>query len=280
MYNLHGMQDDVNIVLNDIRNFEGLSACIRDQDILFSCAAYTSHPNAMREPLIDIDVNCKGVINILEAARRFNQDLNIVHVGTSTQIGRMLFEPITETHPEFPVDIYSANKSASEKYVLIYGSAYGMRTCVVRFPNAFGPRSNIKRPDFGFINWFVGQALQDRELTVFGSGRQKRNIVHVYDCVSALVGAAECERAGGKVLFAVSDKHYTVAELAGAVAEVIGGRVRFVDWPKDRQAIEVGDAVISNALITETLNWSPEYDLRRGLIQTAEYFRPCLKEYL
>src|SRR5436309_14564493 len=120
MYNVHAIEDSLNIVLNDIRNFEGVSAAIRNQHVLFNCAAYTSHPNSMKEPLIDIDVNCKGVINLLEAARRFNPEAKIVHIGTSTQIGKMRREPIDEDHPEYPVDIYSANKSASEKYVLIY----------------------------------------------------------------------------------------------------------------------------------------------------------------
>src|SRR3989338_2036122 len=72
MFNVHGISDSIKIILNDIRNFEGVSAAVINQDILFNCAAYTSHPNSMKEPLIDIDVNCKGVINVLEAARRFN----------------------------------------------------------------------------------------------------------------------------------------------------------------------------------------------------------------
>src|SRR5262245_10623546 len=106
MHNVHGFESDVRIVLNDIRNFEGVSSVIREQDVVFNAAAYTSHPNSMKEPLVDIEVNCKGVINLLEAARRFNRDVKLVHVGTSTQIGRMLQRPIDELHPEFPVDIY------------------------------------------------------------------------------------------------------------------------------------------------------------------------------
>src|SRR6185369_7130275 len=141
MYNIAPVESDVRVVLNDIRNFEGVSACIRGHDLLFSCAAYTSHPNSMKEPMIDIDVNCKGVINLLEAVRRFNPECRVVHVGTSTQIGRMVTSPIDENHSEFPLDIYSANKSVSEKYVLIYGTAYGLDTSVVRLANVYGPRS-------------------------------------------------------------------------------------------------------------------------------------------
>jgi UDP-glucose 4-epimerase len=280
MYNLHGIEDSVNIVLNDIRNFEGVSACIRNQDVLFNCAAYTSHPNSMKEPLIDIDVNCRGVINLLEAARRFNADLKFVQVGTSTQIGRMQATPVTELHPEFPVDIYSANKSASEKYVLIYGHAYRMHTTVVRLANVFGPRSNIRTPDFGFMNYFVGLALQGKDLTVFGEGKQLRNISYVHDCVDALVAAAVAPGTDGETFFAVADRQHTVAEIAHAITAHIGGKVRFVEWPKDREAIEIGDAVISNAKIKTALRWAPRYELAEGLVETAAFFRPCLNRYV
>ena len=280
MYNVQGIQDSLHIILNDIRNFEGVSACIRQADILFNCAAYTSHPNSMREPLIDIDVNCKGVINVLEAARRFNPDIKIVHVGTSTQIGKMQFTPVDERHPEFPVDIYSANKSASEKYVLIYNSAYHLRTTVIRPANVFGPRSNIKSPDFGFVNYFIGLALQGKDLTVFGAGEQLRNLSYVDDIVAALILASQSDQSDGQVFFAVADRQHSVAEIARETAEIIGGQMRFVEWPKDREYIEVGDAIISNQKIKSVLNWSPRHDLRSGLINTRDYFRSCLSKYL
>ena len=280
MYNVHDIRDHVRVTLNDIRNFEGLCSAILNQDILFNCAAYTSHPNSMREPLIDIDVNCKGVNNILEAARRFNPEVKIVHVGTSTQIGKMHFSPVTELHPEFPVDVYSANKSASEKHVLIYGGAYGLNTTVIRLANVFGPRSNIKSSDFGFINYFIGLALQGKELTVFGDGQQLRNISYVDDCVAALVLAAMDDKSNGQVFFAVSDKQYNVAEIAQTLVENIGGTARFVEWPPDRKAIEIGDAVISNEKIKTTLKWNPQFDLQSGLMKTRDYFADCLKQYV
>ena len=280
MYNVQDIRDHVQIALNDIRNFEGVCSAILNQDILFNCAAYTSHPNSMREPLIDIDVNCKGVINILEAARRFNSEVKIVHVGTSTQIGKMHFSPVTELHPEFPVDVYSANKSASEKHVLIYGGAYGLKTTVIRLANVFGPRSNIKSSDFGFINYFIGLALQGKELTVFGDGQQLRNISYVDDCVAALVLAGMDDQSNGQVFFAVSDKQYNVAEIAQTLVENIGGTARFVEWPPDRKAIEIGDAVISNEKIKKMLKWTPQFDLQSGLMKTRDYFANCLKHYV
>ncbi len=280
MYNVHNIQDSLEILLNDVRNFESLSACVRGKDVLFNCAAYTSHPQSMREPLIDIDVNCKGVVNVLEAARRFNPEAKIVHVGTSTQIGRMQFNPVDERHPEFPLDIYSANKCVSEKYVLIYGSAYRMRTTVVRLANVFGPRSNIRTPDFGFMNYFIGLALQGREMPVFGKGEQLRNVSYVDDCVTALILASQATESDGQVFFAPAHRQHNVTEIAGAIAKTIGGKVRFIEWPKDRQVIEIGDAVISNEKIKRMLGCSPQHDLASGLAKTGSYYRTCLEKYM
>jgi UDP-glucose 4-epimerase len=280
MLNVREIQDDLQIVLNDVRNFEGLCACIRGQEVVFNCAAYTSHPNSMKEPQIDIDVNCKGAINLLEAARRFNPECKIVHVGTSTQIGKMQFDRIDEKHPEFPLDIYSANKSASEKYVLIYGNAYDMHTTVVRLTNCFGPRSNIVTPEFGFINYFIGLALQGKDLTIFGEGKQMRNVLYVADAVEALVLAAQNPASDRQVLFAAHDEHHSVADIARHIAEQIGGKVRFVAWPKDRKTIEVGDAVFDNARIKSLLGWSARIGFAQGLVSTREYFVPRLKDYL
>ena len=280
MHNIHDFEKDVEIILNDIRNFEGVCGCIRNKDVLFSCAAFTSHPQSMKEPLIDIDVNCKGVINLLEAIRRFNAACKIVHVGTSTQIGRMVLPEVTELHPEFPIDIYSANKSASEKYVLCYGHAYKMRASVVRLANVFGPRSNIRTPDFGFVNFFVGLALKGKDLTVFGDGSQLRNLSYVEDVAQALLVVSQHPAADGQCLFAAADRQYTVKEIAEEIAAHVGGRVRFVEWPKDRQAIEVGDAIISNAKIKKLLNWAPTHTLAEGMKKTKAYFAPCIEKYL
>ena len=280
MKNVADIRHELEIVLNDVRNFEGLCETVLDQDIIFNCAAYTSHPNAMKEPFIDVDVNCKGILNLLEAMRRFASDAKLVHIGTSTQIGPMKISPIDENHPESPVDIYSANKSASEKYVLVYSHAYRMRGTVVRLANVYGPRSNIRSSDFGFMNYFIGLGLKGKDITVYGEGRQLRTISFVDDCVNALILAADSPKTDREVFFAVSEHQYSVREVAESIASEVGGNVRFIEWPKNREVIEVGDAVISNKKIRETLGWQHVTELRDGLQRTRSYFSPQLNNYL
>jgi len=281
LYNIHDIKDSVEVGFGDILNFDDVSRYIVNKDIIFNCSASTSHSFSMKEPWIDLDVNVRGVINLLEATRRFNKEIKFVHLGTSTQLGRLQFEIADEKHPEFPTDIYSANKSVSEKYVLIYGKAHRLSVTVLRLSNVFGPRAAIHSSDFTFNNYFIGLALQGQEITVFGKGNQLRNVLYVDDAVSAIILASQTDKTNNEVLFAVGDQHYSVAEIAQATVKYIGsGKVRFVEWPKGRREIDVGDAVISNKKIKSILPWAPKIDLKTGLIRARESFLPCLEQYL
>lgn len=280
LYNIQDFRSDVNLVINDIRNEEGLAQTVLGHDIVFNCAAYTSHPNSMKEPILDIEVNCRGTINCLEAIRRFSPDAKFVQIGTSTQIGKNLYAPADEMHSEFPLDIYSANKSAAEKYTLIYSKAYELRTTVVRLANNFGPRSCIKSPEFGFINYFIGLALQNKEISLFGEGYQIRNFSFIKDSVNALITAATKEESNGEAFFAVSKSHISVAEVADRICSIVGGKVKKIPWPKEREVLEIGDATYSNEKIQNILGWAPSCELDDGLLITKNYYQDCLAHYL
>jgi UDP-glucose 4-epimerase len=281
LYNVHDIRDSIELHYHDLLNFDSLIDHVTDQQIIFNCAASTSHPHSMREPWLDLDVNSRGVVNLLEAVRRFNRHAKIVHLGTSTQLGPLQYQPADEKHPEFPTDIYSANKSASEKYVLIYARAYGLATTVIRLPNVFGPRACIHSPEFTFNNYFVGLAFQDKDITVFGEGKQLRNVLYVDDAVEAIIAASQTPSTNGETFFAVSDQHWSVAQIAEETVKHIGsGRVRYVPWPQERKSTEIGDAVISNQKIKRTLNWSPRYSLAAGMEETKKFYKTCLEQYL
>ena len=281
LYNIKDIMKDVELVFSDIANFDEISRHIVNKDIMFNCSASTSHPFSMREPWIDLDVNSRGVINLLESAHRFNRNIKFVHIGTTTQLGKLHYKPADEFHPEFPTDIYSANKSASEKYVLIYGSAYQMPVTVVRLPNVFGPKASIHSPEFTFVNYFIGLALQDKVISVYGDGSQLRNVLYVDDSVSALITAAVDEKSNGEVFFAVGNEHYSVLDISKLITlHFKKGKVNSVPWPSERKVTEIGDAVISNKKIKDVLGWEPQCTFESGLDKTKQYFEECLEQYL
>ncbi|MCX7634453.1 MAG: GDP-mannose 4,6-dehydratase [Syntrophales bacterium] len=281
IHNIKDIEKDVELHFHDIMNFDYLVDHIAGQEIIFNCAASTSHPFSMREPWRDLDVNSRAVVNLIEAVRRFNRDAKLIHIGTSTQLGKLIYQPADENHPEFPTDIYSANKSVSEKYVLIYARAYGIDATVIRLANVFGPRASIHSPEFTFNNYFIGLALQDRDVTVFGSGSQLRNVLYVEDAVEALVMASLTRESQGETFFAVGDHHYSVRHIAETTVRIMGkGRVREIPWPGDRKATEIGDAVITNEKIKKRLGWTPKVGFEEGLLLTREYYLNNLRYYL
>ncbi len=281
LFNIHDIKDSIELCHQDIQDFSSISQYVLNKDLIINCAASTSHAFSMREPWIDSDVNSRGVINLLEAVRRFNRDACFIHLGTSTQLGKLQHPIADETHSEFPTDIYSANKCASEKYVLIYANSHQIRTSVIRLSNVFGPRACIHSPEFTFNNFFVGLALQGKDITVFGDGQQKRNVIYVDDAVAAIILASQADNAAGETLFAVGDEHFSVAQIAEATVKYLeSGQVRFVEWPRGRKSIEIGDAIISNQKIKECLGWTPQHTMHSGLIKTKAYYENCLREYL
>ena len=281
LFNIKEISKSVKVGFHDILDYNRLVEFTIDQDLIFNCAASTSHTHSMREPWLDSDVNSCGTINILEAIRRFNPSARFVHVGTSSQFGKLIYRPADELHPEFPMDIYSANKGVSEKYALIYASAYGLRNSVVRLSNTFGPRACIKSPEFTFNNFFLGQAFQGKSIDIYGSGSQLRNALYVDDAVEALICIANSNATLGETYLAVHDEHHSVSQIAEETVACVGsGSVNYVEWPTERRKLEIGDSVLSNSKLKNVIDWSPKYNLREGLLKTADYYKLNLEHYL
>src|SRR5690242_17637531 len=100
--------------------------------------------------------------------------------------------------------------------------------------------------DFGFVNYFIGLALQGQPLTVYGAGDQRRSLNYVADAVDGLLRAAVAPQSNGQVFFLSSDRSYTVLEIAETIASVFGTTIKQIPWPHNREIIEIGDAQIRN----------------------------------
>lgn len=284
--NIQGLENQVKTVISDIRDASGMEALVKDAEVIFHIAGQTSHVDSMDNPLLDVDINCRGNIVVLEAVRRFAPEALVVYCSTRAVYGRPSESPAHEDILIRPVDIYGVNKYAGEAYHLLYHRKWGLKTVVLRVSNTYGPRAQIKAPTFGILNWMAGQALQGKKLRIFGDGAQLRDYTYVDDTLDAFLLAATKPEAVGQV-FNVSAEQpvsfknmvLTVLDLAQKLTGQNPG-YEHVEWPADRKVIEVGDFVAASGKIRSLLGWSPRVDLKAGLKETMAFYLPLMAAYL
>jgi UDP-glucose 4-epimerase len=243
---------------------------VQGKDVIFNCAAQTSHPLSLSDPIHDAEINCVGNLKVLEAVRLLNPNAVIVYTSSSTVIGKAVGDVIDESHGEKPLDIYSANKGAAEKYYRIYNRFHDLKTVVLRFANLYGPYGK-GFPEFGFVNYFLHLAWTGQEIRIFGSGKQRRNVTYVEDATEILYRAAQEPKLVGEVFFATHEEHLAVLEIAERMIRVFGrGTLNHVEWPDERKRIEIDDVKISSALLRGLTGWKPKFDFQQGLERTRE----------
>jgi len=262
---LQQIWDRIHFVRCDLRDEHLLSELVQGQDVIFNCAAQTSHPLSIQYPLLDADINCVGNLKLLEAVRLLNQRAIVVYTSSSTVIGKAADAVVDESHGEKPLEIYSANKGVAEKYYRIYHTVHDLKTVVLRFANLYGPYGK-GYPEFGFVNYFIHLAWQNEEIKIFGSGDQTRNVMYVDDATEILWRAAHDPQLFGETYFATGDEHLSVSEIAETIVSVLGrGKVTHIDWPDERRRIEIDHVEFSSQRLRSLTGWTPRYDFTGAL---------------
>jgi UDP-glucose 4-epimerase len=255
-----------------------IAEMVQGRDIIFNCAAQTSHPLSLQDPLFDTEINCLGNLKLLEAVRLLNKQAVVVYTSSSTVIGKAVGDVVDEAHGEKPLDIYSANKGVAEKYYRIYNRVHDLKTVVLRFANLYGPYGK-GYPEFGFVNYFIHLAWTAQEIKIFGAGDQTRNLLYVEDAADILYQAAQDQRLIGETYFATHDEHLSVLEIAQTIVRVLGrGQVTHVEWPDERLRIEIDRVQISAARLCSLTGWQPHYSFEQGLERTKEILQSSEKK--
>ncbi|MBL7197094.1 MAG: GDP-mannose 4,6-dehydratase [Candidatus Omnitrophica bacterium] len=268
--NLKEVWDRIKFIQGDMRDADLMKEVVQDKDVIFNCAAQTSHPLSLANPFFDVEVNCLGNLTFLEAVRKHNKKPLVIYISSSTVIGKATGQIVNETHGELPLDIYSANKSVAEKYYRIYNRVHDLNTLILRFANLYGPYGK-GYPEFGFINYFISLAENDKEITIYGDGSQNRNVMYAEDAADLLYQCAFHKEIFGNVYFAVHREHYSVRKIAEEIVATFGkGRIVKIDWPDTRRRIEIDNVIISGEKLYHEIKWEPKYTLREGLIKTKK----------
>ena len=281
LFNIDGLEDRLKVNIADIRQQSTMHYLVQNHDVIFNLAGQVSHIDSMREPYTDLEINCRAQLSLLEACRHHNPSVKVVFAGTRQIYGRPDFLPVTESHLVRPTDINGINKAAGEYYHMVYNNVFGVRACSLRLTNVYGPRQLLKHNRQGFIAWFIRQAIEDREIQIYGDGGQLRDFVFVDDAADAFLRAGASDRCNGQVFNVGGAEAISLRHLVELLISVAGtGRYRLIEWPKEKKAIDIGDFHADSSLIAHTLGWQPTTPLREGLRRTVEFYREHMSHYV
>ncbi|HEV2983967.1 MAG TPA: NAD-dependent epimerase/dehydratase family protein [Vicinamibacterales bacterium] len=281
LFNIDGVADRLHVNIADIRQQTTMNYLVRDRDVIFNLAGQVSHIDSMRDPYTDLEINCRSQLTVLEACRNFNPKVKVVFAGTRQVYGRPESLPVDESHLVRPTDVNGINKAAGEYYHLVYNNVFGVRACSLRLTNVFGPRQLIKHNRQGFIGWFIRLAIENRTIEIYGDGSQLRDFVYVDDAADAFLRAGATDACNGAV-FNVGGAHaISHRDLTALLVRVAGsGSVRYVEWPPEQQAIDIGSFYADSRKFTATSGWTPAVPLEEGLRRTVAFYREHFNQYV
>src|SRR3989475_13200713 len=174
LFYMDGMKGKIRLYVADVCDEHTMRYLIQGQDYLFNLAGQTSHLDSMHDPFTDLDINSRAQLSILEACRKYNRTIKIVFASTRQLYGRPDYLPVDEKHRLHPVDVNGINKMAGEEYHLLYNNVYGIRSCVLRLTNTYGPRMRIKDARQTFLGLWIRLILEGKPVEVWG-GPQVRD---------------------------------------------------------------------------------------------------------
>jgi len=283
--NIKEIKGKVKIVKGDILDFDFIKELVKRKDVIFHLAAQTSHIVSMENPWLDIDVNCKGSINILEACRKNNPNVRIVFASTVTAAGVPKVTPVNEELQEFPVSIYDANKLIIERYMKLYYKNFGLKTTVLRLANVFGERQQLTNPKRGILNYMIGRVMLQEPIIVYGDGSFIRDYTYVQNFVDAFLLVAISENTIGEFYILGSGNGMTFKEMVAKVNENVkdiignGTEIKNVPFPEGEKKIDSGDFIADYSKLKKATGWYPRVSFEEGLKRTVLFYKERFEDY-
>jgi len=258
----------VSFIEASILDNEKLVDVSRGIDFIFHQAALPSVSRSIDDPVKSNLVNVSGTLNVLEAARK-NHVKKVVYASSSAVYGDTVELPISESMKPNPLSPYAVSKLAAEYYCRVYSHIYGTPTVCLRYFNVFGPRQNPYSEYSAVIPKFISLILEGKAPTINGDGSITRDFVFVKDVVHANIQAIKNQAEG--VFNIANGKQTSLKELAELIMNKVGTKVEIIYGPN-----RTGDVQDSFADITEAkdkLQYTPKYDIKKGLKETIKWYK-------
>ncbi len=297
MYNWNYLKKlkNIKLVQESILNSKELEANAQGADVILHTAAQTAVTTSVKNPREDFETNALGTFNVLEAARK--NDAAVVYCSTNKVFGdnvnkvkvletpkKYIFEPKYEKGiPEtFDIDLnehtpYGCSKLTGDIYCQDYAHLYGLKTGVFRMSCIYGTRQ-FGVEDQGWVAWFTIATLKDKPLTIFGDGKQVRDVLYVTDLIEIYDRFINSNLKHGVFNTGGGYKNtLSLLELLDILEEITGKKseLSFDKWRPSDQKVYVSD--ITNA--NKALGWEPKVDPKQGVTKLANWVQANEKRF-
>ena len=276
----HG--ERLTVVEGDIRDYDALCAHIGGADAVLHLASQVAVTTSVQNPREDFEINALGTFNVLEAVRHHAPETAVIYastnkvyggleqVGVIEQNGRYAYDTFPQGIPEtIPLDFhspYGCSKGAGDQYMLDYARIYGLKTLVLRQSCIYGPRQ-FGVEDQGWVAHFIIATVFNRPITIYGDGKQVRDLLHVDDLVAAYrLGLERIDTLKGQAFNIGGGAENTLSiwsEFGPLLSELAGREVGVhrAAWRPGDQRVFIADIRRAQA----ALNWRPSISPEQGI---------------
>ena len=278
----HG--DDTRVLAADVRDELALGRAVADCATVYHLASQPCSDPVQQDPIGQFETNARGTLNLLEAIRLAPTPPALIHASTSRVYGPLEGVVLRETEDRYqpedgvllrsgisetqPLDFYGpsgCSKGAADQYVLDYARNFGLPAAVLRLSCIYGPYQSAA-PGRGWVAECLDRALRQESVTVYGDGRQVRDLLYVDDAVTALILAEEklgILRGRAFNIGGGPERTLSPRELVQLIAEIAGEppRVRYEQWRPADQRYFVSDV----SLFATLAGWQPTTTVRAGV---------------
>lgn len=234
--------------------------------IIFHLAADAYVPNSFAHPNEVFETNLTGTLNVLTACRKLPQLERVVCTSSSEIYGTALHAPIDENHPLNPSSPYAASKVAADRAAFSFWNTYGLPISIIRPFNTFGPRHT-----YDVIPKFITLALQGKDLTIHGTGRQTRDFTYVDDMIRAFLLMGSHPAAVGRAVNFGTAKDVNILTVAKSIVRLAESSSRIVHT-KERDA-QVYRLICNLDLARKLFGFKPSVDFEEGLRRNIAWAR-------
>jgi nucleoside-diphosphate-sugar epimerase len=267
----HLASQNLKIINRDVSKYDFMD--LSDIDYAYSLASPASPVQYKKYPIETMLANSQGTFHLMEALKQ-NKIKRVVIASTSEVYGDPLEHPQVETYfgnvnPAGERSCYDESKRFSEAMGMTYFMKYKADIRIARIFNTYGP--NMELNDGRVVSNFITQALQNKDITIYGNGKQTRSFCYVSDLVEGLSLLQETDGLSGEIINLGNPTEKTVFELATIIKKMVLSNSEIIfkeigaDDPKKRRP-EITKAV-------NLLKWEPKVSLEDGLNKTIDYFR-------